>query len=413
MNVLGTLFRLICSWVILLTLAVYLQTPAHISPGHFIENFNAETLLPLVSTVNWFTITAAALLVLAVLRIQELSWNVAYAAATILFLGLGLCSILDPGIALPAAIESNRAVLDFCNLPQSYPIPSIIIIAIFAMGWLCSTAPFRIMFTCVLSVALWYGCSEVFSYMVGMWAKSPNPTMPELLHAIQSAPWIIAAIPGAFFLVYALLTAFIETFISRREEDRRIRAEKKETEQSAAEELAETPVAPVEQAKPTTPKLKVKKAAPKAEEKPAEDAASKAEEKPVEEATPKTEEKPAEEAAPKAEEKPAEEATPKAEEEPAEETAPKAEEKPAEEADPKAEEKPAEETAPKAEEKPAEETAPKAEEKPADETAPKAEEKPAEETAPKAEEKPAAEAAPKAEEKPAAEAAPKAEETDK
>ena len=130
MNVLGTLFRLICSWVILLTLAVYLQTPAHISPGHFIGNFNAETLLPLVSTVNWFTITAAALLVLALLRIQELIWNVAYAAATILFIGLGLCSVFDPGIALPAAIESNRAVLDFCNLPQSYPIPSIIIIAI-------------------------------------------------------------------------------------------------------------------------------------------------------------------------------------------------------------------------------------------------------------------------------------------
>lgn len=341
MNALGTLFRLVCSWIILLALAVYLQTPAHISPGHFIGHVNEETLLPLVSSVNWFTITAAALLVLAVLRIQELIWNVAYAAAAILFLGLGLCSILDPGIALPTAIESNRAVLDFCNLPQSYPIPSIVIIAIFAMGWLCSTAPFRIMFTCVLSVALWYGCSEVFSYMVGMWAKSPNPTMPELLHAIQSAPWIIAAIPGAFFLVYALLTSFIETFISRREEDRRKRVEEKATEEKTAEKAADNKTTETLAA----PKLEVTKVAPKTEEKPAEEAALKAEEKPTEATAPKAEEKPEEETAPKAEEKPAEETAPKAEEKPAEGSAPKSEEKPAEGSASKSEEKPAEEAA--------------------------------------------------------------------
>ena len=368
MNVLGTLFRLVCSWVILLALAVYLQTPANITPGHFIGHVNAETLLPLVSSVNWFTITAAVLLVLAVLRVQELIWNVVYAAATILFLGLGFCSVLDPGIALPAAIESNRAVLDFCNLPQSFPIPSIIIITIFAMGWLCSTAPFRIMFTCVLSVALWYGCSEVFSYMVNMWAKSPNPSMPELLHAIQASPWIIAAIPGAFFIVYAILTSFIETFISRREEDRKKRVEKTEAESSAADESAETPDAVAEPVKPVTPKLKVKKAASNAEE-----AAPKAEEKTTEKAAPKAEGSPAEKPAPKAEEKSAEEAAPKAEEKPAEEAAPKAEEKPAEEPAPKAEEKPAEEAAPKAEEKPTEEAATKAEESPAEEPAPKAE----------------------------------------
>ena len=294
MNVLGTLFRLICSWLILLVLAVYLQSSAHISPADFVGHFNTDTLLPLVCTLNWVTITAGILLILAVLRIQEIIWNVAYAAAFILFVGFALCSFMDPVTALPTAIESNRAVLDFCALPQSYPIPAIIITAIFAMGWLCSTAPFRIMFTCTLSVALWYGCTEVFQYMVGMWAKSPNPTMPELLHAIQSAPWIIAAIPGAFFVVYALLTSFIETFISRREEKRSKKDEKKATEATVVEELEEnnaestpeekpvkpTPSKPTKKPTPaaTAPKLTVKQAedkpaeAPKAEEKPAVEA---------------------------------------------------------------------------------------------------------------------------------------------
>lgn len=349
MNVLGTLFRLFCSWLILLVLAVYLQSPAHVSPADFVGCFNADTLLPLISTLNWVTITAGILLILALLRILEIIWNVAYAAAFILFVGFALCSFMDPVTALPTAIESNRTVLDFCALPQSYPIPAIIITAIFAMGWLCSTAPFRIMFTCALSVALWYGCTEVFQYMVGMWAKSPNPTMPELLHAIQSAPWIIAAIPGAFFVVYALLTSFIETFISRREENRRKKDVKKAAESSVVEELEESKAKPSPETKPAklTPSKPIKKPVPtaaapkltvrKEENKPEE--APKAEEKPSEE--PKEE--------PKAEEKPTDEtkAEPKAGEKPTDEPkeAPKAEEKPTDEpkAEPKAEEKPADE----------------------------------------------------------------------
>lgn len=350
MNVLGTLFRLVCSWLILLVLAVYLQAPAHISPADLIGHFTPEALLPMVSTLNWVTITAGVLLILAILRIQEIIWNVSYAAAFILFIAFALCSFMDPVTALPTAIENNRAVLDFCDLPQSYPIPAIIITTIFAMGWLCSTAPFRIMFTCALSVALWYGCTEVFQYMVGMWAKSPNPTMPELLHAIQSAPWIIAAIPGAFFLVYALLTSFIETFISRREEKRRKKAEKKAAETTVVEELeeADTESAPKPQPAKTTPTKPIKKPAPTATA--PKLTVKKAEEKPAvaPEEAPKAEEKPAEapEEAPKAEEKPAEapEEASKAEEKPAEapKEAPKAEEKPAEapKEEPKAVEKP-------------------------------------------------------------------------
>lgn len=303
MNILGTLFRLICSWLVLVVMAVYTTAPEHISPTAFAGCFSAESLLPLFTTVNRVSITAVVLLVLAALRIQELMWNVVYAAATILCIGFGICAIMDPGIALPTAIETNRAVLDFCALPQSYPVPAIIIIAIFAMGWLCSTAPFRIMFTCILSVALWYGSSEVFSYMVGMWAKSPNPSMPELLHAIQTSPWIIAAIPGAFFLVYALLTSFIETFISRREDARKKRNEKKAAEKSAADELTET--------KTET------EAAPQAPIPPV--ISSDAEDKPTTATDPETAEKPAEEVAPKTEDKPAEEAAAKAEEKPSEE----------------------------------------------------------------------------------------------
>ena len=375
MNILGTLLRLVCSWLLLLIIAVYAGTPAHIAPESFIGHINLDTLSPLFTSFNWVSITAIVLLVLSILRIQEMLWNVCFAAAFMLCIVFGACFIADPATILPSALEGNRVVLDFCYLPKLYPIPAIVIISIFAMGWLCSTAPFRIMFTCVLSFALWFGCTEVFHYMIGMWAKSPDPSMPELLHAAQTAPWISAAIPGAFFLVYALLMAFIETFISRREQERRKRAEKAAAEAAQAEAAAAA--AEAEQILPEpveAPQLPpVPAAAPKTEEKPVA--------KPAAEA-PKIEEKPAD--------KPAAEA-PKTEEKPAD--------KPAAEA-PKTEEKPTDKPAaeaPKTEEKPTDKPtaeAPKAEEKPADKPAaeaPKAEEKPTDKPtaeAPKAEEKP-------------------------
>ena len=357
MNILGTLFRLVCSWLLLVVLAVYLTASPQISPSELLSHCTIDTLQPLFSGLTWVTITALVLLVLALLRIQEMIWNVCFAAALLLSITFGACFIADPASILPDALQGNRAVLDFCYLPKLYPIPATLIFAIFAMGWLCSTAPFRIMFTCVLSYALWYGCAEVFHYMIGTWAKSPEPSMPELLHAAQSAPWISAAIPGAFFLVYALLMSFIETFISRREEDRKKRAEAaaEEEKQNAANETApsttedkpataqpadELPPVPAVPTEVTPAPAPAAKPAEKAEEKaseitekPAEKAEEKAPEiteKPaekVEEKVPETTEQPAEKAeekAPETTEKPAEKA---------EEKAPEATEKSAEKAE--------------------------------------------------------------------------------
>ena len=339
MKAMAILFRVLFSAIVLLALALYLQHTPSVSLAHFFDSLTPEALCSVLGGINTTTVLLAVIVLLGIFsctRILEATWNVLFCASILLLLAGGLYTAFGPTIALPNAIYHNEAVNQLCQALPSYQVGVAIVSLIFVAGWLCAAACVRVAITAVVSYGLWYAITEFFSYIVYLWANSPEPAMPEVLNMIQSTPWVLAAVPAAFFLIYALLMAFFETFITH--------APASKAKGMPQQQPAVTDKAPednssksAEKAKVVeAPKLKVKPvAAPKAEEKPAEEA--KAEE------APKAEEKPAEvakaEEAPKAEEKPAEAA--KAEE------APKAEEKPAEGA--KAEE------APKAEEKPAEE----------------------------------------------------------
>ncbi len=399
MKVLASLFRVVCSIIILLLLAFYLQSAPTIGLNDFCQNLDTEKLLTMLSAVNAVTISLVIILLMGIfsfLRLLKAVWNVLFCVSILILLMGGLYVFFGPGIALPHAIYHDVAVNQACQALNAYEVPMAMTILIFAMGWFCAPACGRVAITTVVSFGLWYALTEFLTYIVHLWGSTANPGMPEALHMIQSTPWIIAAVPAAFFLIYALLMAFFETYISTskpatkpadKESDKQKTDGEKKTEESpkpADEKKAEPEkkpaLKPAEPAAKSQPILKAAPASPAPLKKlklatPA--TPEKQENKPLPTsipAEPKAEDKPAE---PKAEDKPAE---PKAEDKPAE---PKAEDKPAE---PKAEVKP---TEPKAEDKPAE---PKAEDKPAE---PKAEDKPAE---PKAEDKPAE---PKAEDKPA------------
>ena len=390
MKVLASLFRVVCSIIVLLLLAFYLQSTPTISLNDFCQNLDTEKLLTMLSTVNAVTISLVVILLLGIfpfLRILKAVWNVLFCVSILILLIGGLYVFFGPGIALPHAIYHNVAVNQACQATNAYEVPMALTVFIFAAGWFCAPACGRVAITTVVSFGLWYALTEFLTYIVHLWGSAANPGMPEALHMIQSTPWVIAAVPAAFFLIYALLMAFFETYISTS------KAATKPAEKESDKQKADSEKKPEEGPKPTDEKKAepekkptLKPAEPAAKSQPILKAApaSPAPLKKLKLATPATAEKPeakpataTKPAEPKAEEKPAET---KAEEKPAE---PKTEEKPAET---KTEEKPAE---PKTEEKSAET---KTEEKPAE---PKAEEKPAE---PKAEEKPAE---PKTEEKPA------------
>lgn len=330
LKALGIFVRLVCSLIVLLTVALYLQMPTAVAPESFADAVSADAVAGLFSSLNWVSITAGVLVLCALLRLLDMAWNVAFCLSTVLALFCGLWAIWGPVVALPLPVQDNALMTQLCTLPQTYPMPALIVAGVFAMGWLASTAPFRIAFTTVVSFGLWYGLTTLMHWgIVTRWAETPTPAQPELLAMVLANPWMIAALPGAFFLVYAVLVAFFETFLSTSKK-KAPKTEEKPAEDKKPEADEKKPAAL------TTPAVPAATPAPKLAKpvlKPATPAAPKPVVKPEAKEEPKPEQQP--EAKPEAKPEPAAEPKP----------APKAEEKPAE--------KPAETKPEKAEETPA------------------------------------------------------------
>lgn len=342
MKALAILFRLVFSIIVLMAVACYLQVSPTTSLSEFCNSINSSALLDQLCGINYLTVSLALvtlLTIFSITRILDAIWNTLFCASILVLIASGLYTLAGPGIALPSALVHNEAVNQFCQSFTAYEIPLAITLLIFIAGWVCASACGRVAITAVISYALWYGVTEFFTYASQLWANSASPALPEALYIVQGTPWILAAVPGAFFLIYALLMACFETYIGNGKKKAAKKKEKpapadnkevKDTESAPKAEKEQKPAEPVSKTKPVlklataSPVNKLKPATPVAE-KPATVAEAK-KEKPAEE--PKKVEKPAEE--PKKEEKPAEEPT--KEEKPAEEKKPeeKAPEAPAE-----------------------------------------------------------------------------------
>lgn len=240
MKVLASLSRVVFSIIVLLALACYLQNAPTISLANFCASITPEQLITMLSSFNTVSVLFVIILLLGMLpftRVLEAVWNVIFCASVLALLAIGLYEIGGPIIALPKALYDNDAVNQFCQAMSSYEVPVAITLLIFIAGWLCASACGRVAITAVVSYGLWYAITSFFTYAVQLWANSDTPTMPEALHMVQSTPWIVAAVPGAFFLIYALFMAFFETFINTKPSKR---ADKKEEEKNPAPEKTAT-----------------------------------------------------------------------------------------------------------------------------------------------------------------------------
>lgn len=344
MKALAILFRLVFSIIVLMAVTCYLQVSPTTTLSEFCNSINSSALLDQLCGINYLTVSLALVILLTIFsitRILDAIWNTLFCASILVLIASGLYTLAGPGIALPSALVHNEAVNQFCQSFTAYEIPLAITLLIFIAGWVCASACGRVAITAVISYALWYGVTEFFTYASQLWANNASPALPEALYIVQGTPWILAAVPGAFFLIYALLMACFETYIGNgKKKAAKKKAEPapadnkevKDTESTQKAEKEQKPAEPISKTKPVlklatataSPAKKLKPATPVVE-KPATVVEAK-KEKPAEE--PKKVEMPAEE--PKKEEKPAEEPTKG--EKPAEEKKPeeKAPEAPAE-----------------------------------------------------------------------------------
>ena len=262
MKALAILFRLVFSILVLIAVACYLQVSPTTSLSEFCNSINSTALLDQLCGINYLTVSLALVVLLTIFsitRILDAIWNTLFCASILVLIASGLYTLAGPGIALPNALLHNQAVNHFCQCITGYEIPLAITLLIFIGGWVCASACGRVAITAVISYALWYGVTEFFTYATHLWSRSATPALPEALYMVQSTPWILAAVPGAFFLIYSLLMAFFETYIGTGAR-RKKASEEKSKETSDSKQLTDT--TKKEEAKPEA----------KPEQKPAEPA---------------------------------------------------------------------------------------------------------------------------------------------
>lgn len=270
MKVLASLSRVVFSLIVLIALACYLQNEPTISLENFCASITPEQLLNLLNNFNTVSLLFVVILLLGMLpftRVLEAVWNVVFCASVLLLLAIGLYETGGPLIALPKVLHDNDAINQLCQAITSYEVPLAITVLVFIAGWLCASACGRVAITTVVSYGLWYATTAFFTYAVQLWANSDSPRMPEALNMVQGTPWIVAAVPGAFFLIYALFMAFFETFISTKSAKRADKQDEKEEKPTASEKKTTDNKKPVEEEKKETPEQAV------AEKKPAQNPA--------------------------------------------------------------------------------------------------------------------------------------------
>ena len=232
MKVLASLFRVVFSIIVLLALACYAQMSPTVTLGNFCASIEPAELLATLSGFNAVTVSLVIILLLGICsftRILEAAWNIIFCASVLILLATGLYVFCGSAVALPQALAHNTAVTQVCSALTSYEVPIAITTLIFIAGWLCASACGRVAITAIVSHGLWYGVTVFLTFIVHQWANSANPNMPEALHMVQGSPWVIAAVPGAFFLIYALFMAFFETFIQNKEKKEAVKADDKKS----------------------------------------------------------------------------------------------------------------------------------------------------------------------------------------
>ncbi len=220
MKILGTLFRLVCALLVLLAITLYLGGSLQASLTEYVASFSAENLRELAHLDSVFTMVAGGLLLLALCGSIKLGWNIVYSLATIAI--FAEFALLTPHLQhiLPTALRGLGWEEILTGIIPNYPVAAVMVPVLCILGVFCSNAPIRIALTSLISWVLCVALAELLHMGVQYWAAMPEPFMPQALGYVQAYPWVLAALPAAFFLQYCLYMAMFEAFIPRKKKAR-------------------------------------------------------------------------------------------------------------------------------------------------------------------------------------------------
>lgn len=214
LNLLCILIRLALYLFLLLLLAPCISLGVSCSVDAYLSAWNLPQLIHLITDVRWFQIAAGAGCLLAMVRLLGMVWNVVFFVSLLAFLVECLSLTIGIDWGVPSALRSLALLQPMQDVATHFPALMFLVPLACVLSCFCSRTPGRIISYTLFCYLLWYAASELLAWLVSLWADREAPCLPELLHMIQAYPWLEAALPGIFFLLFCLLMALLDSFSS-------------------------------------------------------------------------------------------------------------------------------------------------------------------------------------------------------
>lgn len=163
-------------------------------------------------------ITMACLAVLQLMAMRWLTapWNVLLMLSTALLLWCGMQASLGSNWSMPEVLVPYAAAINLDNMLSDWPLLLPLTGTVWVLSLLCSNSRWLMLLYGSLCYGCWYGAAVLLHMFCGGWETAESLSLLRMLGFMYNGPWITAAIPGAFFLLFFFLLAFFENMVNGR-----------------------------------------------------------------------------------------------------------------------------------------------------------------------------------------------------
>lgn len=212
MKIAKAAFQVLCA--VLFTLLVLACSDA--DRGLTAEGLWNGILSAATEHTEWLMWGAIAALQLVLMRWLGGLWNVVFSLLSVLLMAelIMLAGNLQAAITTPLFNELSAAGAG--DIVSRYPVAYWLIPMLWFISCLCAPNQVRVFITAVVCYLLWLFLSWLVTLGVNTWLGMGEPAPAQLASLFSASPWLTAAIPGCFLLIYAELMAIFEACLGSR-----------------------------------------------------------------------------------------------------------------------------------------------------------------------------------------------------
>lgn len=143
-------------------------------------------------------------------------WNVLFSLMSFLLLAWMVMLTAGQEAAVTSLLYEQMDAVQLGNIASRYPVMLYLVPVLWFIACLCAQEQVRTFCTALICYGLWHALTAACLAGIQSWQAMEQPSCADILQNIACCPWLAAAIPGCFLLLYALLMAAGEAAFPRK-----------------------------------------------------------------------------------------------------------------------------------------------------------------------------------------------------